>query len=256
MKILWIEDEEELLAEGGRFLRGEGCQVAEARSAEEAPALIAREKPDLLLVDWTLAGRETGLDLCRRNDREWQLPLLMLTAKGDEFDRVLALELGADDYIQKPFSLRELLARMKAVLRRSGRAPLSRFGQAVDAAASLPSAQILHRGRLTVHPDNYQATLDGQLLELTRTEFMLLERLARRPGRVYTRAHLMEEALGDAFAGYERTIDSHIRNLRRKLGMIRQLLSLFRRSMESATNSIPIWLKRERDFETIRSRFW
>ncbi|MDF2937633.1 MAG: two-component system response regulator [Paenibacillaceae bacterium] len=216
MKILWVEDEEELLAEGGRFLRAEGCQVAEARSAEEVPALIAREKPDLLLVDWTLAGRETGLDLCRRNDREWQLPLLMLTAKGDEFDRVLALELGADDYIQKPFSLRELLARMKAVLRRSGRNGSNVTGREAE---NVPvSEAILKRGRLTIQPDHYQAKLDGQLLELTRTEFVLLERLARNPGRVYTRAHLMEEALGDTFAGYERTIDSHIRNLRRKLG--------------------------------------
>lgn len=217
MHILWVEDEEELLAEGGRFLRGEGCRVSEARSAEEVPALIMLEKPDLLLVDWTLAGRETGLDLCRRNDREWQLPLLMLTAKGDEFDRVLALELGADDYIQKPFSLRELLARMKAVLRRSGRGGVNRNGGEAEAAPA-QTDPVLRRGRLTVRPEQYQALLDGELLELTRTEFALLERLARRPGRVFTRAHLMEEALGDTYVGFERTIDSHIRNLRRKLG--------------------------------------
>lgn len=217
MKILWIEDEEELLAEGGRFLRREGCLVLEARSGEEAPAIIAGEMPDLLLVDWTLAGTETGLDLCRRNSREWQLPLLMLTARGDEFDRVLALELGADDYIQKPFSLRELLARMKAVMRRSGRT-VGKAREKGQTAEPAVSDTVLHRGRLVIRTDEYQAILDGQPLELTRTEFVLLERLARRPGRVYTRAHLMEEALGDAYAGYERTIDSHIRNLRRKLG--------------------------------------
>lgn len=212
MKILWIEDEEELLAEGSRFLRGEGWQVAEAHSAEEAPVLIARDKPDLLLVDWTLSGAQTGLDLCRRNDKEWQLPLLMVTAKGDEFDRVLALELGADDYIQKPFSLRELSARMKAVLRRSGRS----IREGGEPRNDEPSA--VRRGPLSIDPEEYQAHLDGQLLELTRTEFLLLDKLARRPGRVFTRAHLMEEALGDAYGGYERTIDSHIRNLRRKLG--------------------------------------
>jgi DNA-binding response OmpR family regulator len=209
---LWIEDEVELLAEGSRFLRGEGWQVAVAHSAEEAPALIAREKPDLLLVDWTLSGTQTGIDLCRRNDKEWQLPLLMVIAKGDEFDRVLALELGADDYIQKPFSLRELSARMKAVLRRSGR--IMREG------GESPSSghTVIHRGLLTIDAGEYLAHLDGQPLELTRTEFLLLDKLARRPGRVFTRAHLLEEALGDAYGGYERTIDSHIRNLRRKLG--------------------------------------
>ncbi|QJC52118.1 response regulator transcription factor [Paenibacillus albicereus] len=214
MKVVWVEDERELLEEGARFLRQEGWEVAGAASAEVAEALIGREKPDLLLVDWTLEGGRTGLDLCRLNDRSWQLPLLMVTAKGDEFDRVLALELGADDFIQKPFSLRELHARMKAVLRRTGRQAVGASGQ----HAADEEAAVLERGALTIRPQSHEAELEGRALDLTRTEFALLLRLASRPGRVFTRTHLLEEALGDAFAGYERTIDSHIRNLRRKLG--------------------------------------
>ncbi|OXM16199.1 response regulator transcription factor [Paenibacillus herberti] len=216
MKVVWLEDEQELLEEGSRFLHSQGCEVAGAHSAEEAPEMIEQVKPDLLLVDWTLAGVQTGLDLCKRNEKEWQLPLLMVTARGDEFDRVLALELGADDYIQKPFSLRELHARMRAVLRRSGRASGRNDGPEVSDTAN--SREELRRGRLCILPSQHLALLDNQPLELTRTEFALLYRLAYRPGRVFTRAHLLEEALGDAFAGFERTIDSHIRNLRRKLG--------------------------------------
>ncbi|SDT50375.1 DNA-binding response regulator, OmpR family, contains REC and winged-helix (wHTH) domain [Paenibacillaceae bacterium GAS479] len=216
MKVVWLEDEQELLEEGSRFLHSQGCEVAGAHSAEEAPEMIEQVKPDLLLVDWTLAGVQTGLDLCKRNEKEWQLPLLMVTARGDEFDRVLALELGADDYIQKPFSLRELHARMRAVLRRSGRA--SGRNDGLEQSDNANSGEELHRGRLCILPSQHVALLDNQPLELTRTEFALLYRLAYRPGRVFTRAHLLEEALGDAFAGFERTIDSHIRNLRRKLG--------------------------------------
>ena len=137
----------------------------------------------------------------------------MVTARGDEFDRVLALEIGADDYIQKPFSLRELQARIKAVLRRTGKAS--------TAAGLLDRAEdttVLHRGGLVIHPEKHAVSVDGMPLELTRTEFALLWKLAANPGRVFSRGHLLEEALGDAYAGFERTIDSHIRNLRRKLG--------------------------------------
>lgn len=214
MKVVWLEDEEELLEEGIRFLQNEGCEVYGTKSAEEAPAAIERTKPDLLLVDWTLAGRETGLDLCRLNDRQWQLPLLMVTARADEFDRILALELGADDFIQKPFSLRELHARMKAVMRRNGRQQ-NKLEEMESRKAE--SDEELRRGSLLIKPSEHIAFLDGGQLDLTRTEFALLVKLASRPGRVFTRGHLLEETLGDAFVGFERTIDSHIRNLRRKI---------------------------------------
>lgn len=210
-RIVWVEDERELAEQGAAYLRREGCEVHTADSAEAAIVLIEQEKPQLLLVDWLLKGGGTGLDLCRRNERLWQLPILMVTARSDEFDRILALEIGADDYIHKPFSLRELHARIKAVLRRAGRMK--------EGEGSLPAkTEGLVRGDLSISPERFEASVGGAPVELTRTEFALLLKLASHPGRVFTRTHLLEEALGEAYAGYERTIDSHIRNLRRKLG--------------------------------------
>lgn len=210
MKVVWIEDESALLQECSQYLAGEGIQVYGTADPGEAEAIIALHRPELLLVDWMLPGGESGLDFCKRNERSWRLPLIMVTAKGDEFDKVLALELGADDYMTKPFGLRELSARIKAVLRRSGKAS----GHSEENR----EADVLRRGRLALDNGRFAAELDGKRLELTKTEFLLLWKLACHPGRVYTRANLMDEALGDDFLGYERTVDSHIRNLRRKLG--------------------------------------
>ncbi|WP_246608299.1 response regulator transcription factor [Paenibacillus agaridevorans] len=211
MKVVWIEDETELLKECADYLRREDIEVHGAATLSEAEALIREEKPDLLLVDWMLPGGESGLDLCKRNEREWGLPIIMVTAKGDEFDKVLALELGADDYLTKPFGLRELGARMKAVLRRTSKGNVREDGRHREDMR-------LQRGLLLLDNDKYAAQLEDRRLELTRTEFMLLWKLASHPGRVFTRTHLMDEALGDDYIGYERTIDSHIRNLRKKLG--------------------------------------
>ncbi|GFN32051.1 winged helix-turn-helix domain-containing protein [Paenibacillus xylaniclasticus] len=213
--IVWVEDEQALLAEGIHFLLTEGYEVYGVGSCEEAVELIDRLKPQLLLVDWMLPGGCSGLDLCKRNEREWQLPIIMLTAKGDEFDKVLALELGADDYMAKPYSLRELSARIKAVLRRTGRGAAAADGTGGKAEAA--SDTVISRGALLIDSDRHQVELNGRVIELTRTEFMLLWQLAKHPGRVYTRTHLMESALGGDYLGFERTIDSHIRNLRRKL---------------------------------------
>jgi DNA-binding response OmpR family regulator len=213
--IVWVEDERALLAEGIHFLQLEGYQVYGASCCQEAAELIGRVKPQLLLVDWMLPGGCSGLDLCKRNEREWRLPVIMLTAKGDEFDKVLALELGADDYMSKPYSLRELNARIKAVLRRTGRSVAA--ADALGDTESDHSEAAVRRGSLLIDSERYQVELDGRAVELTRTEFMLLWQLAKHPGRVYTRAHLMESALGGDYLGFERTIDSHIRNLRRKL---------------------------------------
>ncbi|WP_202113017.1 winged helix-turn-helix domain-containing protein [Paenibacillus sp. MMS18-CY102] len=208
--IVWVEDEKALLEEGAHYLRQEGYEVYGASCCEEAYQLIAEHKPKLLLVDWMLPGGCSGLDLCKRNEQEWRIPVIMITAKGDEFDKVLALEIGADDYLAKPFGLRELSARMKALLRRTGR-------NMDTPSYHHASAAIVHRGALAIDPDRYRVEKEGQEIELTRTEFLLLWQLAQHPGRVYTRAHLMEAALGDDYLGFERTIDSHIRNLRRKL---------------------------------------
>jgi len=214
ISIVWVEDEQALLAEGIHFFQGEGYEVYGAGCCADAAELIERVKPQLLLVDWMLPGGCSGLDLCKRNEREWKLPVIMLTAKGDEFDKVLALELGADDYMAKPYSLRELTARIKAVLRRTSR---QAAGGAETIAGADSSEAPIRRGALLIDSARYQVELDGRAVELTRTEFMLLWQLAKHPGRVYTRAHLMESALGGDYLGFERTIDSHIRNLRRKL---------------------------------------
>jgi len=210
LKVLWIEDEAALLRECSRYLSGEGIQVYGTSDPGEADALIEKHRPELLLVDWMLPGGESGLDFCKRNERSWKLPLIMVTAKGDEFDKVLALELGADDYLTKPFGLRELSARIKAVLRRSGKAS--------GHSGEKREVHELRRGRLFLDNERFAAELDGRRLELTKTEFQLLWKLAGHPGRVFTRVNLMDEALGDDYLGYERTMDSHIRNLRRKLG--------------------------------------
>jgi len=210
MRMVWVEDEEKLLAECARFFEQEGHDVYGARTYEEAVAQIEAANPDLLIVDWMLPGEGDGLDLCKRNEREWQLPIIMVTAKGDEFDKVLALELGADDYVCKPFGLRELSARIKAVMRRT-----KRTGGGVVVSDEAEDAII--RGDLAIEPSKFTVSRAGEKLDLTRTEFFLLQKLAAYPGRVFTRMQLMDEALGDAYVGYERTIDSHIRNLRRKI---------------------------------------
>lgn len=211
MRIVWIEDEHALLQECADYLRRESIEVDGAAEFAEARAMIERSRPDLLLVDWTLPGEMNGIEICKYNLKNWQLPLIMVTARGDEFDKVLALELGADDYLTKPFGLRELSARIKAVMRRAGQA-----GRSADSVAR--EEKVLRRAGLMLDMDRFLVQKDGEKLELTRTEFLLLWKLASYPGRVFTRAHLMDEALGDSYLGYERTLDSHIRNLRRKLG--------------------------------------
>ena len=213
MKIVWIEDEEQLLKECSSFLEQESMQVFGASTFAEGEKLIERVKPNLLLVDWMLPDGKSGIDICKRNEQLWGLPLIMVTAKGDEFDKVLALELGADDYLTKPFGLRELSARIKAVMRRSGNNSSGNGG----AFANGQENSAIRRGSLKLDPVRFYAEKDGLKLELTKTEFLLLWKLASHPGRVFTRAQLMDEALGDGYLGYERTMDSHIRNLRRKL---------------------------------------
>ncbi len=212
MRIVWIEDEEKLLQECSSYLKKEGIEVFGTASFQEAEKRIAEVRPDLLLVDWMLPDGMNGLDICKRNEASWQLPFIMVTAKEDELDKVLALEIGADDYLTKPFSLRELSARIKAVMRRVAKqSVLSYSGQSEE------EEQTIRRGKLLIDPIKFHAEIAGKKLDLTRTEFLLLQKLAASPGRVFTRTHLMDEALGESYLGYERTLDSHIRNLRRKL---------------------------------------
>ncbi len=185
-----------------QFLEGEGWEVYGSATGEEALKLMPKVAPDVVVLDWMLPGM-SGLDVCRRIRAESQVPLIMLTAKADEVDKLLGLELGADDYITKPFSLRELLARIRAVLRRSSAAWRE---------------ERLGIGDLIIDLDKHEVRKAGVKVQLTPTEFKILSILASSPGRVYSRLQLVDAVLGEAYQGYERSIDTHISNLRKKLG--------------------------------------
>jgi len=203
MKLLWIEDEYRIVDEVKPFLEQEECRVTHVSNSSEALSILENEMFDLLLIDWMLPGM-SGIDLCREVQRIRKVPVIMLTAKSDEWHKVVALEIGADDYIIKPFGMRELLARIKAVLRRSG-------------TVKLEEDHVLKIESLTIDSFRHEIRKNGNLISLTPTEFELLVTLALQPGRVFSRLQLIDNTLGDAFYGFERTIDSHIRNLRRKI---------------------------------------
>ncbi len=202
-KVLLIEDEAQIVRLVRAYLEQAGFQVSVARDGEEGLRRARQEQPDLVILDLMLPKMD-GFDVCRAIRKISNVPLIMLTARAEEADKLIGLELGADDYITKPFSPREVVARVRAVLRRT------------HAAAAEPTEPV-RVGGLEIDPVAHVARVDGVLVELTPTEFELLLTLARHPGRVYTRAQLLEAVLGDAYEGYERTIDAHIKNLRRKI---------------------------------------
>ena len=205
-RILVVEDEGRIAEVVQQYLERDGHRVMTAATGEEALAGFARRRPDLVVLDRGLPGM-SGEDVCRRLREHSDVPIIMLTARTAEEDLVEGLQLGADDYLTKPFSPRELVARVRALLRRAR-------------AVSEPQADLLERGggRLVVDAARRRATLDGDVVDLTESEFRLLQVLARFPGRVYTRSELIEKVQGYQFEGYERTIDAHVKNLRRKLG--------------------------------------
>jgi len=205
MKIILVDDEPEILTLVRDYLAREGFSVMTAMNGTEGMQLIEREKPDLVLLDWMLPGM-SGLEMCRRLRETSTIPIIMLTAKSEEIDRVLGLEFGADDYIVKPFSLRELTARIKTVLRRSS-------GVVQENAAS----SVLIRGELSIDVTGHKVSKRGQELFLTPTEFNILHLLATRPGTVYSRLQLLRQAMGEEYLYYERSIDTHVSNLRKKL---------------------------------------
>jgi len=206
-RILLVDDERNLRHTVGYNLRREGHQVVEAADGEAALAAAAAQPPDLVVLDLMLPGVD-GLEVCRRLRQRSAVPILMLTARGDEVDRVVGLELGADDYLAKPFSMRELLARVKAILRR---VELSR------ARVPGPPSQF-ERDGLAIDAGRRRVTIDGQEVALKPREFDLLAFLARQPGQVFTRAQLLEQVWGYDYAGDSRTVDVHVRSLRTKLG--------------------------------------
>ena len=181
-----------------------GFGAREAEDGEAALASIALAEPDLVVLDINLP-RMNGLDVCRRVRAESELPILFLSSRDEEIDRVLGIELGADDYVVKPFSPREVVARVTAILRRTSAAP-----------ASTAPGPLIQRGKLSLDPEAWSAIWDGTEIGLTVTEFSILRTLAASPSRVFTRDAIIDRLRGPGFAVTDRTIDSHIRNLRGK----------------------------------------
>lgn len=200
--ILIIEDEIELVRVLRSYLEQANFTVLSAVQGDTGLTLWAHKHPDLVILDLNLPGMD-GLDVAREIRRKSDTPIIMVTARVEETDRLIGLELGADDYITKPFSPREVVARVRAVLRRAG----------------LPRAKnnVLRSGSLEIDLDAHTVSREEETIDLTPTEFKLLETLAARPGRVFSRLQLLEESQGDAYEGYERTIDAHIKNLRAKI---------------------------------------
>ncbi|HYZ18927.1 MAG TPA: response regulator transcription factor [Gaiellaceae bacterium] len=203
--ILLVDDEDSVQKLLTYPLERDGFRVVAARDGEEALQLFAAEPVDLVVLDIMLPKLD-GLEVCKRLRAESSVPIIMLTARDDEFDTVLGLELGADDYITKPFSIREFRSRVRALLRRAGPAQRAR-----------ETGEVLEAGPLRIDPDRRTAQLDGQAIELTYVEFELLRTLAASPGRVFSRRALLEAVWGDAAYREPRTIDVHVRHLREKL---------------------------------------
>ena len=203
-RILFVEDELAIVEPFSRALTREGFEVVAVRTAAEALERFEREEPDLVLLDLTLPDGD-GRDVCRDLRRRSAVPIIMLTARGTETDRVVGLELGADDYVVKPFSGAEVVARIRAVLRRSA-------GTAEEPAGAFSV------GELEIDPSARRARLGGEELELSRKEFDLLVELAARAGRVVTREDLMSRVWDENWFGSTKTLDVHIGWLRRKLG--------------------------------------
>ncbi len=200
--ILIIEDEPELVKVLRSYLEKSNFDVLTAYRGDTGLSTWEHERPDLVLLDLNLPGLD-GLDVAREIRRKGDTPIIMLTARVEETDQLIGLELGADDYVTKPFSPRVVVAKVRAVLRRLG--------------AEATPTQVLKIADLEIDLDAYSVTRSGESLDLTPTEFEILSTMAASPGRAYSRMRLLEATQGAAFEGYERTIDAHIKNLRAKI---------------------------------------
>jgi DNA-binding response OmpR family regulator len=208
-RVLVVEDERSLCDLLRDHLRREGHDVTQAYDGAEAVRAATRAQPELVILDWMLPAKD-GLAVCRELRRSSLAPIIMLTARDGESDRVEGLEAGADDYVVKPFSVPELLARVRAVLRRI----------ALDTANVAPGGRdgLIVTGPLIVDPSAYTATLGGSRLDLTRRELELLRMLAGNPGRTFTREFLLDQVWGSDYEGLDRAVDTQMARLRRKLG--------------------------------------
>lgn len=201
-KILVVDDEPQIVKVLKAYLEKAGFQVVTASDGKVVLSVFQHEKPDFLILDLNLPGMD-GLEICKAIRRDSNIPILMLTARVEETDRLIGLELGADDYVIKPFSPREVVARVKTIFRRT--------------SSNLAKPDVVRAGNLVIDLQQHTVSLAGKPVELTPTEFEILVTLARQPKRVFSRLQIMEQAQGDAFEGYERTIDAHIKNIRLKL---------------------------------------
>jgi two-component system alkaline phosphatase synthesis response regulator PhoP len=202
-KILVVDDELDIVKVVRAYLEQSSFRVITASDGPQALAMFRHEQPELIVLDLNLPKLD-GLDVCRAIRRESNVPIIMLTARVEEADRLIGLEIGADDYIVKPFSPREVVARVRTVLRRS--------------APPVEQPAIIAIGALTIDPIKHEVQLQGRSIDLTPSEFNILLALAAQPGRAFSRMDLLDAAQGEAYEGYERSIDVHIKNLRQKLG--------------------------------------
>jgi len=200
--ILVVDDEPRIVQLARDYLEHAGFEVVTASDGPSGLAAARTRSPDLVVLDLGLP-RMDGLDVARALRHDSAVPIIMLTARADETDKLVGLELGADDYVTKPFSPKELVARVRAVLRRVG--------------GDLAHAELIRVGDVELDVPRMRATVAGRRVELTPTEFPLLATLARQPGRILTRAQLLDSVHGVAFESYERAIDAHVKNIRRKL---------------------------------------
>ncbi len=211
--ILLVEDARELAQVIARELELAGYRIVQAGDGTSALEAHAREQPELVILDWMLP-RLDGLEVLRRLRQAAPTPVLMLTARSEEADRVIGLEVGADDYLTKPFSMRELLARVRAQLRRAELIRQTLSADRNDAGAPLT------RGPLQLDPAAHRAALDGVPLDLTPTEFALLHLLLRSPGRAFSRAYLLDTVWRESYVGGDRSVDNAVLRLRKKLGSL------------------------------------
>lgn len=202
--ILIVDDEPKIVQIARDYLEHSGFAVLTAAEGTTAMAAVRGSKPDLVVLDLGLPGMD-GLDVTRAIRKDSNVPIIMLTARGEETDKLVGLELGADDYITKPFSPKELVARVRAVLRR------------LDSASVDAGGQVVRSGDFSLDIPRMRLMIGNREVEVTPTEFQLLTAMARQPGRIFTRSQLLDAVRGVAFESYERAIDAHIKNIRRKI---------------------------------------
>jgi DNA-binding response OmpR family regulator len=211
--ILLVEDAEDLAKVVLRELKSAGYNILYAETGEKALEIYPEQQPDLVILDWMLPGID-GLEVLRRLRASSSAPVLMLTARAEELDRVLGLEIGADDYLTKPFSMRELLARIRAILRRI------EVLQQQLAADRASASNTLRWKELTLDPEAHTTSMAGELLDLSPTEFELLHLMLRNPGRAFSRSYLLDAVWGEGYIQGDRSVDNAVLRLRRKLGSL------------------------------------